>query len=90
MGNLWEHINTKKELLIEERSDQLANAIKEGQDIDEGLLGSIVGGITGLTAGATVMKAVCKALGVKEGPLYNMLTSKIICGVAGAAIGYKL
>jgi hypothetical protein len=32
------------------------------------------------------MKAVCKALGIEKGMIYDLLTSKLVCGIAGAAI----
>ena len=72
--------------VVDEVSDKLAKAIKEN-NVDEGFIGSLVGGLAGATIGASIMKAVCKALGVTEGPLYNTLTSRAVCAVAGAAIG---
>ena len=40
MKNLHEHILEQREQLIESKSDELAKAIKEGQEIDEGFFGS--------------------------------------------------
>lgn len=89
MNTLYENITKEKALLIESKSEEIAKMIKEG-NIDEGFLGALVGGLAGLTAGATIMKAVCKALGLEKGILYDMLTSKIICAAAGAAIGKNI
>lgn len=79
------HINEQKEALIESKSSEIASAINEGA-VDEGFLSSIIGGLAGMTAGASVMKAVCKALGIEKGIIYDMLTSKMVCAAAGAAI----
>lgn len=86
MKSIQEQLIEQRELLIESKSDEIAQAIKEG-NVDEGFFASVIGGLAGVTLGASIMKAVCKALGITAGPLYNLLTSKLICGVAGAAIG---
>lgn len=90
MKNLSEQIIEQRELLIESKSDEIAKAIKEGQEIDEGIFATLLGGLAGVTAGATLMKALCKALGIEKGMLYDFLTSKVLCGVAGAAIANNL
>lgn len=87
MKELHNYILEQKEILIESKSDELAQMLREGKEIDEGFLGALIGGLAGISAGAAIMKAVCKAIGVEKGLLYNLLTSKVICGVAGAAIG---
>lgn len=88
--SIKEQILEQREMLIEQKSDELAKAIKEGQEIDEGFFSSLLGGLAGVTAGASVMKAICKALGVEKGLLYDFLTSKVLCGVAGAAIANNI
>lgn len=90
MKNLQEHIINKRAQLIESKSDELSNIIKEGQDINEGFFSSLLGGLAGVTLGATVMKAICKALGLEKGMIYDLLTSKMVCGIAGAAIANNL
>lgn len=67
-------------------------AKQEGKDlgdvVDEGILGMIAGGVIGATAGASIMKAICNALGLKEnGLLYNTLTSRMVMGAVGASLG---
>lgn len=90
MKNLYEQIKEQKEMLIESKSDELSKMILEGQEINEGFFGTLLGGLAGVTIGATVMKAVCKALGLEKGMIYDLLTSKLVCGIAGAAIANNL
>lgn len=90
MKELHNHILEQRELLIESKSDELAQMIIEGQEINEGLFSTLLGGLAGVTIGATVMKAVCKALGLEKGMIYDLLTSKLVCGIAGAAIANNL
>lgn len=90
MKTIQETIEQQREMIVESKSDELAQMIQSGVEIDEGVLGTLLGGLAGLTAGAAIMKAVCKSLGIKDGLMYNLLTSKVICGVAGAAIGNKI
>lgn len=91
MQKLFQNITNRKNQLIESKSEELYDWMqKNDNQIDEGVFGSILGGLAGITLGTTIMKTVCKTLGIKEGPLYNLLTSKIVCTAAGAAIGYKV
>ena len=90
MKNIHKYILEQRELLIESKSDELAKMIIEGQEINEGLFSTLLGGLAGVTIGATVMKAVCKALGLEKGMIYDLLTSKLVCGIAGAAIANNL
>lgn len=90
MKNLHEHIIEQREQIIESKSNELAKAIKEGQEINEGFFGALLGGLAGATLGASVMKAICKALGVEKGMLYDLLTSKLVCGIAGTAIANNM
>jgi uncharacterized membrane protein YeaQ/YmgE (transglycosylase-associated protein family) len=55
--------------------------------IDEGILGGLIGGIAGGLAGPSIMRAVCNALGLTSGSLYNFLTSSLVTTVVGAKIG---
>ena len=87
--NDYIHESTEQidESKVEELSEKIYESLKGGTEVEEGFFGAIVGGIAGLTAGSAIMRAVCKALGVTQGPIYNILTSKLICMAAGAAIG---
>lgn len=68
----------------------LQEAKEQGRPIDEGLFGAIFGGITGITFGPAVMKAVCKVLGINDkGPLGNLMTSKLVLAALATEIGWK-
>lgn len=90
MKSIHEQIIEERQLIIEQKSDELAQAIKEGTEVDEGFLATMLGGLAGVTAGAAIMKAVCKALGLEKGMIYDLLTSKLVCGIAGAAIANNI
>lgn len=62
---------------IEQLQEELAN---------EGLVGSILGGLTGFALGQSIGKIVANALGVEKGLLYDIFTSRLV----GTAIGYNL
>jgi hypothetical protein len=90
MKSIHEQILEERQLIIEQKSDEIEQAIKEGQEIDEGFLATMLGGLAGVTAGASIMKAVCKALGLEKGMIYDLLTSKLVCGIAGSAIANSI
>jgi len=56
-------------------------------EINEGLWGEIVGGLTGFALGQKVGEIIAKALGVEKGILYDLLTSRLFGAAIGAAIG---
>ena len=74
---------------INDVSEQIYQLLKEGKEVDEGLLGSIVGGLTGAAIGPAIGKAICKALGLSSGMLYNLLTSRMFTTMVATYIGYK-
>ena len=69
---------------------QLVQLLESGAQIDEGILGSIVGGTAGLLAGPAIGKAICKVLGIKEdGPMGKLLTSRLVTTAMGVALGSR-
>jgi hypothetical protein len=60
---------------------------EEAEQIDEGILTGLLGGLVGATAGAAIMRAVCNVLKISNGPLYDLLTSKLVCGAVGVVLG---
>lgn len=83
-------------------SKKLYNYICEAHDIsqrenipmedllDEGIFGALIGGAITSTVGVSIMKAVCKCLGIDEkGTLGSLLTSKLVLAAMGTQLGYK-
>lgn len=98
MKKLGEYIaeeNNQQQTITEELTyDSIIAKLQEAKEndvpIEEGIIGSLVGGLTGLTFGPKVMKAVCKALGVDEkGPFGSLLTSRLILTAVGTSVGWK-
>lgn len=70
-------------------------AKEEGKDlgdvIDEGIFGSLLGIAAGATVGPSIMKAVCKVLGIDEkGVLGSLLTSRVVLSAMGAELGFRI
>ena len=82
-------LNESQEKMINEAAEVIAEKIKNGETIDEGLFGTVVGGLTGLTIGPAIGRAICKALGISSGMLYDLLTSRLFTTAVAAYIGYK-
>lgn len=57
---------------------------------NEGLIGGIIGGITGLAFGSKIGNAICKALGITSGPLYQLLNSKVVTTAICTYLGIKM
>lgn len=95
MKKLEEYIVNEETPITEELTyDSIISKLQEAKEndipLEEGIIGAVVGGLTGATFGPKVMKAVCKALGVDEkGPFGSLLTSRLILTAVGTSIGYK-
>lgn len=57
---------------------------------NEGFLGGAAGLIGGLIAGDKLGKAICQALGITTGPLYSLLTSKVVVAAIATYLGIKM
>lgn len=85
-----ESTQSLKDYIIEISNQAKAENRDIAEVIDEGLLGAIVGGVLGGTAGKSIMQGVCKALGVSENStLGTLLTSRMVLTAVGAYLGYK-
>lgn len=82
-------LNESQEKMVNEAAETIAEKIKNGEEVDEGLLGSIVGGLTGATMGPAIGRAICKALGITSGLLYDLFNSRLFTTAVAAYIGYK-
>lgn len=82
-------LNESQMQMVNEAAEIIAEKIKNGEEVDEGLFKSIVGGLTGATIGPAIGNAICKALGITGGLLYNLFTSRVFTTAVAAYIGYK-
>lgn len=82
-------LNESEQRMVNEAADKLAEMIKNGEEIDEGIFSSILGGAAGYAFGPSIGTAICKALGISSGLLYNLLTSKAFTTAVAAYMGYK-
>ena len=80
------------ESLIYDEIIQKLNEAKENNiPVNEGIRGAIAGGMVGATVGPKLMQAICKALGVDVKGLFgSLLTSKLVMGSVGTAMGWRL
>ena len=87
------NLNEKEIAFIKEsvESDVDNNDIEKMMEdqANEGIIGGLVGGIGGLAFGSKIGAAICKALGVTQGPLYSLLTSKIMTTAICTYLGIK-
>jgi len=85
---------SNSDLIIE--SERLADELIEKyeirsiEDLNESIIGKIFGGTTGFLLGPTVGKIICKVLGIKDGPLADLLTSRLVSTALGIAIAKEL
>lgn len=96
MKSIEEIINNSDNQINEELIyDNLIKKLQEAKEnnipVDEGIIGAIAGGMLGATVGPKLMQAICKALGVDvKGTFGSLLTSKLVMGSVGTAMGWRL
>ena len=68
--------------------EKVVHALKilSGEEVNESMVRKLFGATTGVVLGKKVMTVILKSLHIKEGPLYNVLTSKVVL----ARVGYEL
>lgn len=74
--------------------DEMIKVLQESKEnnipIDEGVVKALLGGVAGATVGPSIMKAVCKVLGISEsGALGNLMTSRLILTALAGYLGWK-
>lgn len=85
--NITEDIDTQYDIVIE----ALKKAKEEKTPIDEGIIGTLVGGAAGLTFGPRVMTAICNALGIDtKGALGSLMTSRLILTAVAGKLGARI
>ena len=69
---------------------KLQEAKESGTPIDEGLFGAIVGGVAGITIAPSIMRAVCKILGVDvKGQFGSLITSRLVLTALCTEMGWR-
>ena len=77
-------------MVYDEMIQKLQDAKESGTPIDEGLLGALVGGIAGITIAPSIMKAVCKVLGIDvKGQFGSLITSRLVLTALCAEMGWR-
>lgn len=77
-------------IVYDEMIQKLQEAKESGTPIDEGLFGALVGGIAGITIAPSIMKAVCKVLGIDvKGQFGSLITSRLILTALCAEMGWR-
>ncbi len=71
---------------------ELTQYIKENgiENLDEGILGKIVGGLAGFVIGPAIGKIIASALGIEKGILYDMFTSRLVSAALGASLAKNM
>lgn len=84
---------TEEEIVESERiykELQEAVEIHGIQNIDEGILSTIIGGAAGFFLGPTIGKIIANALGIEKGILYDMFTSRLVSTALGASLAKNI
>ena len=77
-------------MIYDEMIQKLQEAKESGTPIDEGLFGALVGGIAGITIAPSIMKAVCKVLGIDvKGQFGSLITSRLVLTALCAEMGWR-
>lgn len=73
--------------LLEALQMESLNRLLNGEEsLNEGIIGRAIGAIGGFALGPKIGKLIAKVLGIQKGPLYNLLTSRVV----GAALAQEL
>ena len=85
-----EHNQVPESMIYDDMIQKLQEAKENGKPIDEGLLGAIVGGIAGVTIAPSVMRAVCKILGIDtKGQFGSLMTSRLVLAALCTEMGWR-
>lgn len=77
-------------MIYDEVIQKLQEAKESGTPIDEGLFGAIVGGVAGITIAPSIMRAVCKILGVDvKGQFGSLITSRLVLTALCTEMGWR-
>jgi hypothetical protein len=91
MKSMEEIVNIQEDQLAYDKIiERLQEAKENNEPIDEGLFKAITGAVAGATLGPSIMKCVCKVLGISEnGTLGNLMTSRLVLASLAGYLGWK-
>ena len=85
-----EHRQITESMMYDDMIKRLQEAKESGTPIDEGFLGAVIGGIAGVTIAPSIMKAVCKILGIDvKGQFGSLITSKLVLAALCTEMGWR-
>ncbi len=85
-----EHTQITESMMYDDMIQKLQEAKEAGKPIDEGLFGAIIGGIAGITIAPSVMKAICKILGIDvKGQFGSLMTSRLVLTALCTEMGWR-
>ena len=77
-------------MMYDDMIQKLQEAKESGKPIDEGLFGAVIGGLAGITIAPSIMKAICKILGIDiKGQFGSLITSRLVLTALCTEMGWK-
>ncbi len=71
-------MNENIELLENLQVEFMTKILSDDTFVNESIIGRAIGGIAGFAFGPKIGKIIAKTLGIGKGPLYNVLTSRVV------------
>ena len=84
-----EELNTFENYIHETKLVLIKNGMPS-ENINEGFLGSLIGGAAGYFIGPSIGRVIARVLGIQKGILYDLLTSKLVGTALGVGISKSL
>ena len=77
-------------MMYDDMIQKLQEAKEAGKPINEGLFGAVIGGLAGMTIAPSIMKAICKILGIDiKGQFGSLITSRLVLTALCTEMGWK-
>jgi len=83
-------ISKNIEVLENLQVELLIKVISDPESLNEGIVGRALGGIAGFALGPKIGRAIARVLGIEKGPLFNVLTSRIVSAALAQELTKKL
>jgi hypothetical protein len=84
----WSSLNESQQNEIDLLIDKLKDIDLE--NVEESVLSDIVGGGIGFLIGPAIGQRIANALGITQGVLYDLFTSRLVNAALGAAIAKRI